>query len=314
MDAADVARRFSLGTRPRLSDGPVARGKEGEVWRLDTDEGDWAVKVPFEHADEDAVRRSASFQEDACAAGVPTPLVCRTTDRHVFATIEGRQVRVYEWVDLLAPDPHARPRPRGRGRRRAAPGRPRPTADPRTTGTPTRSAPRGGTGCSTRLHDAGAPFAQRLADLRDELVALECWIEAPRMLRPVPPGPVGGQPAAHGRRRDLRHRLGEQRAGRPQPGARLRAVRVRPRSDPGRARALVDAYRAAGGPAPIDRRGDFSMLIAQLGHITEAGATDWLHPSPRSPERADAEAWMAEVLDEPHTRDVLDGLLAAVTR
>jgi thiamine kinase-like enzyme len=85
------------------------------------------------------------------------------------------------------------------------------------------------------------------------------------------------------------------------------------RNDPDRARALMGAYRAAGGPASVTRRGDFSMLIAQLGHITEIAARDWLQPNPRSPERADAEAWVREVLDEPHTRDVLDELLDAVT-
>jgi hypothetical protein len=38
MDATDLAQRFSLGgARAILSDGPVARGKQGVVWRLDTD-------------------------------------------------------------------------------------------------------------------------------------------------------------------------------------------------------------------------------------------------------------------------------------
>jgi hypothetical protein len=53
------------------------------------------------------------------------------------------------------------------------------------------------------------------------------------------------------------------------------------------------------------------MLIAQLGHITELAATDWLTPSPRSPDRAGSAAWIGEVLDEPHTRDLLDAILAA---
>ena len=54
------------------------------------------------------------------------------------------------------------------------------------------------------------------------------------------------------------------------------------------------------------------MLIAQLGHITEAAATDWLTPNPRSPQRADSEAWVSETLDEPHTRELLDSILSAV--
>jgi hypothetical protein len=54
------------------------------------------------------------------------------------------------------------------------------------------------------------------------------------------------------------------------------------------------------------------MLIAQLGHITELAATDWLKPNLRSPARADSAAWIGEVLDEPHTRKLLQTLLGAV--
>jgi hypothetical protein len=53
------------------------------------------------------------------------------------------------------------------------------------------------------------------------------------------------------------------------------------------------------------------MLIAQLGHITEIAATDWLRPNPRSPERTDSAAWIGEVLDEPHTRELLETILGA---
>jgi len=58
-------------------------------------------------------------------------------------------------------------------------------------------------------------------------------------------------------------------------------------------------------------RGHFSMLIAQLGHITETAASDWLTPSPRSPERTDSAAWVGETLEEPHTRELLDTILRA---
>jgi hypothetical protein len=84
------------------------------------------------------------------------------------------------------------------------------------------------------------------------------------------------------------------------------------RSDPGRARALTSAYTAAGGPATVARPGHFSMLIAQLGHIAEIAATDWLAPNVRNPDRAGSAAWIKEILDEPHTRDVLAELLDAV--
>ena len=73
MDAAEVARRFALGEVARLSEGPVARGKQGLVWRLDTADGSWAVKVPFWPSGEDEVRSATAFLEAACAAGVPAP-------------------------------------------------------------------------------------------------------------------------------------------------------------------------------------------------------------------------------------------------
>jgi len=83
------------------------------------------------------------------------------------------------------------------------------------------------------------------------------------------------------------------------------------RTDPDRVRALTGAYRDAGGPAAVTRRGHFSMLIAQLGHITEMAATDWLKPNARSPDRADSAAWIGEVLEEPHTRELLETILVA---
>jgi hypothetical protein len=85
------------------------------------------------------------------------------------------------------------------------------------------------------------------------------------------------------------------------------------RGDSSRARALINAYQEAGGPAAVNRRGHFSMLIAQLGHITEIAAADWLEPNLRSPNRADSAGWIGEVLDEPHTRALLETLSRAVS-
>ena len=55
------------------------------------------------------------------------------------------------------------------------------------------------------------------------------------------------------------------------------------------------------------------MLIAQLGHITETAATDWLRPNLRSPERTGSAAWVDEVLEEPHTRGLLETILGAAS-
>ena len=310
MDAVDLARRFALGGAARLSDGPVARGKQGVVWRLETAEGSWAVKVPFRQSGEGEVRLATVFQEAAYAAGVPTPQVRRTKEGRVFAAMEGKQVRVYEWVDLHAPDS---------------------SLDPELVGAvvaaihqvsvtglgpldPWNHEPVGADRWDQlveQLLEAGAPFAGRLADLRDELVALESWIEPPQMLRTchrdlwadnVLPTADGGVCV-----------IDWEDSGPADPSQELGCVLFEfARTDPGRARTLTNAYREAGGPAAVNRRGHFSMLIAQLGHITEIAATDWLKPNPRSPDRADSAAWIGEVLDEPHTRELLETLLGWV--
>ncbi len=310
MDAVALARCFGLGGAARLSDGPVARGKQGLVWRLDTAEASWAVKVPLYRSGEGEVRSATAFHEAACAAGVPAPRVRRTTDGSVFATLEGRQVRLYEWVDLRAPDitldPHLVGAAVAAVHRVPAAGGPGPVD-------PWYREPVGAQRWDRlieQLAEAGAPFAGRLAGLRDELVALESWIEPPRMLRTchrdlwadnVLPTADGGVCI-----------IDWENSGPADPSQELGCVLFEfARTDPGRARTLTQAYRQAGGPAAVTRRGHFSMLIAQLGHITEAAATDWLEPNPRSPERADSAAWISEVFDEPHTRELLETILAA---
>src|SRR2546430_15139201 len=71
----------------------------------------------------------------------------------------------------------------------------------------------------------------------------------------------------------------------------------------------MSAYAAAGGPATVARPGHFSILIAQLGHIAQIAATDWLEPNVGNPDRAGPAAWIGEILDDPHTREVLSALL-----
>jgi hypothetical protein len=70
VDANDLARRFGLGRAVRLSEEPVARGRQGLVWRLDTADGSWAVKVSFNLSGEDEVSGATAFHEAAYAAGV----------------------------------------------------------------------------------------------------------------------------------------------------------------------------------------------------------------------------------------------------
>ncbi len=309
MDAAELARCFDLGRASRLSDGPVARGKQGLVWRLDTTDGSWAVKVPFHPSGADEAGPAALFQEAAHAAGVPTPQIRRTPEGDVFAAIAGRQVRVYEWVDLMRPDPMLDPELAGVAV--AAVHRVRFTD--RSPLDPWYHDPIGAQRWDeliALLRDAGAPFAGRLAGLRDELVALEDWIAPPQVIQAchrdlwadnVLPTAAGGICV-----------IDWENSGPADPSQELGCVLFEfGRSDSGRVRALADAYRQAGGPGAVSQRGHFSMLIAQLGHINELAASDWLTPNPRSPERADSEAWIGETLDQPHTRALLETILAA---
>ncbi|SNY68795.1 phosphotransferase [Paractinoplanes atraurantiacus] len=297
MDGASISTLFGLGRFRRLSDGPVARGRQGEVWRLDTSDGRWAVKVPF-HPQAFA---GGALQEKACAAGVPAPAVRRTVDGALFGD---KHIRVYEWVELGPPDP---------------------LMDPELVGATVaaihrvfvpahgpveawHTAPVGAARWDELIalvHEA--PFAARLAALRDELVALEEWLTPPATLQMchrdlwadnVLPTPDGGLCV-----------IDWENSGPADPAQELACVLFEfGRTDPGRARALMSSYIAAGGPARISRVGDFSMLIAQLGHIAELAGSNWLSAGAR-PESA---AWIGEVLEDFHSRERLQGLLRAI--
>ncbi|MFF5083265.1 phosphotransferase family protein [Actinoplanes sp. NPDC000266] len=291
MDGASIAGLFGLGRFLGLSDGPVASGKQGEVWRLDTSDGRWAVKVPFHPV----AAGGAAFQEKARAAGVRAPAV----------RLAGEQViRVYEWVELGAPDP---------------------LVDPELVGATVaaihqvfmpaegpvdqwHTAPVGAARWDELIDELReAPFAGRLAELRDELVALEEWLTPPANPRMchrdlwadnVLPTPDGGLCV-----------IDWENSGPADPAQELACVLFEfGRTDPGRARALMSSYISAGGPARLSRPGDFSMLIAQLGHITELAGESWL----RADERLNPAAWIGEVLDDFHYRERLQRLLRAI--
>ena len=96
---------FNLGSDGRLSDGPVATGRIGSIWRLDTDRGSWAVKQVEDADDAElaALLAGAAFQEATFGAGVPTPRVLRTRDGAAIADIGEGRLRVHSWVDVDGP-------------------------------------------------------------------------------------------------------------------------------------------------------------------------------------------------------------------
>lgn len=307
-DAPRIAAAFELGELAAMT-GPVARGVIGQIWRLDTDRGSWAVKEWFEQPDVDELAEGVAFQEAASARGVPTPTTVRTPNGDWRINLDGALVRAQGWVALLDRDP---------------------SIDPRAVGELVAALHQVPFGGSQPVHEwytepigadrwdalmaasrvAGAPFAEQLAARRDELVELDALV--------VPPG------ATRTCHRDLwadNLRATADRGlclidwedcGLADPTMELGVVLWEfGRSDPDRARALHTAYVARGGPGRVNQPSDFSMLIAQLGHIGARACADWLGADSEN-DRTFAASWFAEFVDEPHTMAQITMLLDAL--
>lgn len=309
---AGLLATFDLGTEGRLSDGPVARGRLGSIWRLDTERGSWAVKqVAPEITPDDleAVIDGAAFQEAAVAAGVPAPAVRRTLDGRVIGDLGVVRVRIQSWVDIEPMDLELDPGDLGR---LVAALHQAPFVG--TTGTePWYETPVGATrwsGLLRTLRAREAPFAQELAALVPEVIGLEALLGSPpRSLR-----------TCH---RDLWadnvRRTSDgglcvfdfDNAGLADPAQELALVLTEyAGDDPVRAAAIQAAYAGAGGPARVLAPADFAMVIAQQGHIVEEGCRRWLAATTDA-DRADNEAWVREFIDRPLTQAMIEALLAA---
>ena len=180
-DAQLIVDEFGLGSHGVLN-GPVDRGEVGQVWRLVTPDGIFAVKEPFERSEESAAEDEAIFQELSVAAGVPAPGIVRTRAGSVLANVRGVAVRVYKWVDLRVPDQTIDPvavadavaqlhRVEYFGHNELDPWYTDPIGETRWRA------------LVDELNKAGAPFAGRFAEQRDELIELEGWIDGPTEVR-----------------------------------------------------------------------------------------------------------------------------------
>jgi hypothetical protein len=306
--AQEIADRFDVGSDASLS-GPTARGKLGQVSKLTTSQGRFAVKESF-GAFEERDGEDAAFEEAARAVGVPTPEVRWTTNRSLIVPIADEEVRLFGWVDLCDPDPSADPAEIGvllaalhrvpfRGTRPVHPWYFEPVG-------PTRWD-----GLVEELRGAGAPFAEDLAAYRDELVAMEALIGPPELLRTchrdlwadnLRTTPQGGLCV-----------IDWDNCGLADPSQELAVVLFEfSGGSAERARTLHESYLAEGGEGAVDGRTDFSMAIAQLGHIGEEAARRWL-ASGTEADRAENEAWFREFVDRPLTGAGIDELLEAVT-
>jgi aminoglycoside phosphotransferase (APT) family kinase protein len=307
--ADEIAGLYRLGSDAVLS-GPVARGEVGQVWRLTTSLGSWAVKEPFEAPPADEVNDDAAFQDVVAAAGVSMPAVVRTTAGEVLSEVGSAHVRVYEWVDLSERDPWLDPATVGRivasiHRVKFIGDNP---VDPWYTD------PIGADRWDELIRDltdAGAAFAGPLAEVRDEVVALEELLEWPSDLQTchrdlfadnVLRTPTGSLSV-----------IDWENSGLADPSQELGLVLFEfGCGQAARARALYDAYRDAGGPGRIERPGNFSMVIAQIAHIGEIGCARWLDPARRDEQERNA-GRVDEFVTQGITRQMIGDMLDAVT-
>ena len=307
--ASLIAQRFSLGDHATLT-GPVARGELGQVWRLTTSTGTWAVKEPFEPKSEAELLEEAEIQEIARAGGIPTPGIVRSADGGVSLEVGDVGVCVYEWVDMLDREP--RLDPVAVGRLIAAIHRlPLPVLRGED---PWYREPIRGERWDAILRDltiAGAPFADGLASYRDELVAMGALVGPPSLLQTC-----HRDLWADNLRATANGTLcvfDWENFGLADPGQELCLVLFDfGAGEAARTRAIYQAYVDAGGPGRVVGRSSFSMLIAQLGHIGEAGCQQWLAAGTSSPEREHAATWVGEFLASSLSRETIDKILDAV--
>lgn len=303
-----VAAAFGLG-RPVALTGPVAHGRLGAVWRLESDRGRYAVKESRFVPDRDEVEQDAAYQSAFRAAGVPMPALVRAVDGSVLADVEGETLRVYEWVDVCSEDRGLDPVAVGTLLARLH--RVHLPADGPVDEWYTASL--GEDGWATLVRDltaAGAPFAERLAALVPDVLAAESVLRAPTAVQVchrdlwadnLRATADGGLVA-----------LDWENAGPADPAQELAMVLFEyALGDPARMRALHTAYVDAGGPGRLRDAGDFTMLLAQQGQITRVGCRRWIAATTDA-ERADNQAWVAEFLDDPVLLPRIEQMLAAV--
>ena len=310
MDAQAVSDAFGLGRAVSLSE-PVARGEIGEVRRLDTDLGSWAVKQAFDPLQPEDVadlERSAAFHRACWEAGIPTPEPRPGPDGYV-AEIDGEHVLAYSWVDLVDADTgldpaavgvllarmHAVRRP---GRAPVHPGFEAPLGRPEWRAVLKAS------------RAAGAPYADRLAAVLDALVEVES------VLTPMAPLQVCHLDLWSDNLRRTEAGglcvIDFENAGPADPSREVAmAVFEFGQGEPARERALYDAYRAGGGPGRITGRDAFAMTVAQLHHIGHRHLTMWVaarDPEARARSLAGVEEFLGAPLLPADVDRMLDGL------
>jgi aminoglycoside phosphotransferase (APT) family kinase protein len=307
--ALSIAEAYGL-PRPARLEGPVARGQLGRVWRLRTPERDFAVKEWYAQPDLGGAGRDARFVESARAARVLTPAIIRTPTGQVVQVVDGTAVRVFDWVDLRPPSRRLDPPDVGRTVARLHLAS-QPSDDPVDNWFATGFGERSWRELHARVVAEGAPFADELGAIVDELIAVESVIEPHE--QPI---------VCH---RDLWADnvlatddgrvcvIDFENLGPADPSQELAMVLFEfGDDDPERARQIHTAYRDAAGPGRVTRRGHFTMVVAEQAHIGQLACSRWVGASDEG-ERERLAAWFREIPADPVTLARIDRTLAAVS-
>jgi Ser/Thr protein kinase RdoA (MazF antagonist) len=307
-DAARIADEYGLRSGAVMS-GPVARGELGQIWRLESPDGAFAVKEWFEEIPWDELEEGAAFQEAAASSGVPCPPVRRRRDGELLLDLDGTTTAVYGWVDV---------EDRDTGIGAAAVGSlvavlHRVPFEGRQPIDPWYTDPIGADRWDeviAELRSRHAPISDLLAGFRDELVALEALIGPPSTLRTCHRDMwADNLRATPGGELCL---IDWDNAGLGNPAGEVALVLFEfCRGNPARAKELYAAYVERGGPARVREPSDFTMPIAQLNHIGERGCRLWLEAETEDA-RGRAASLVEEFAGDPLTRHVIDELLDAI--
>jgi hypothetical protein len=159
---------------------------------------------------------------------------------------------------------------------------------------------------------AGAPYAERLAELLPHLVDVEQILTPMRRVQTC-----HLDLWADNLRRTSRGDLcviDFDNCGPADPSRELAMVLFEfGRGDPERWRALDTAYRAAGGPGRVTARSDLGLTVAELHHIGHRHLTMWLGALDDEA-RARSLAGVDEFLLEPLLLPDVDRLVAALSQ
>ena len=288
----------------------MARGELGEIRRLETDLGTFAVKRELESSSVDDAETSTAYHRVCWEAGIPTPEPLRATTGGFTAQVEGEQVRVYAWAELADPDPALDAAAVGMLVARLHQVRhPWPTSEI----DPWFEAPIGRAeweGVLDASRAAGAPCADRLAALLPALLEIE---EVLTPMRPVQTCHLDLW-ADNVRRSDGRPFVIDfDNAGPGDPSREIAMVVFEfGRGDAVRQRTLYDAYLSAGGPGRVRNRADLGLVVAELHHIGHRHLTMWVaarDPEARARSLAGIEEFLGGLLLLPDADALLEALL-----